>query len=86
MLDKNIKMNKISGYYEGPPGAFYDAKHDEIFALEWDGSECYRMSIHKRVGKFFDYHVRGATSRKTVVLGMDHVVYLGELGHPFRNL
>jgi hypothetical protein len=86
MKNTKLELNKITGYYEGPSGAFYDFKHDEIFVLEWNGSEVYRMSIHKTVGKFYDYHVKGATSRKTVMLGFDHVIYLGEVGSPFRNL
>lgn len=79
-----LKMNKISGIYEGPPGVFYDVKYDEIFALEWDGCEIYRKNVGV-VGRLFYYHRKGETHRKIAMTGFEYTTYLGELGEPFRN-
>jgi hypothetical protein len=72
------KMNKISGYYEGPGGVFYDVKHDEIFILEFDGCQVWRRDVGV-VGRFYKWVSRGVKDSKIAVIGMDNVIRLGEL-------
>lgn len=75
------KMNKISGYYEGPSGVFYDFKNDKIFELIWFGRELY--SYKAEFGKIFvlalnEKHVEEKLD-KTMISGMSNVIRLGSI-------
>ena len=81
-MQSKHKMNKISGYYEGPAGVFYDFKHDKIFELIHCGAEILRRDVGI-VGKFYQ-HNRSITDFKrktdnTALTGMSNVIRLGEL-------
>lgn len=72
------KMNKISGYYEGKDGVFYDFTHDEIFVLEFE-SKIYRRDVGY-VGNFYRLFDRTQPKHSplTAVKGMKNVVRLGD--------
>ena len=78
-----LEINPISGYYEGPDGVFYDFKHDEIFELEWDGAEVFRVNENNIVGRYYK-HIQSLTDvhlkkHTTIVVGMGGVIRLGDL-------
>lgn len=76
------KMNKISGYYEGPDGVFYNFKHDTIFQLEHTPIEIVRI-INKRavtVGKQYIHRPQISSSNKPVAItGLRYCIRLGDL-------
>lgn len=73
------KINKISGYYEGPDGIFYDQKYDQIFELELAYAQCYRRGIGI-VGNTYDYRViQSKIHKTTIVCGLDNCIRLGDL-------
>ncbi len=78
-------MNKMTGYYQGPPGVFYDRKHDEIFILTWDTNELHRRIKNKFVKTGRAYRHITDNRKKlygpctTVMIGFDYIERLGEL-------
>lgn len=76
------QMNKISGYYEGPGGVFYNAKFNEIFELEYEGGKIVRIVKKKAVtvGKFYRQKLEhGVSYAKVCVTGMQSCIRLGDL-------
>lgn len=73
-----MRINKLSGYYEGPDGVFYDFKHNEIFELIYDGCEIYRKNVGI-VGKRYKYKTTISRTRNAVLTGMTNVIRLGAI-------
>lgn len=76
-------MNHDSGYYQGPPGVFYDFKHDHIFELIYHGRQVFNRKLGKIVGRMYVLafnrtDVKRKTD-KTCMTGMDNVIRLGDL-------
>jgi hypothetical protein len=78
MIDKE-HINKKSGYYQGPSGVFYDARHDEIFTLQADGVELYNVPKKQFEGRFYDMTTPDGLKKHVVVTGLDKTTFLGEL-------
>jgi len=72
-------MNKVSGYYQGLDGVFYDMKHNVIFDLEYDAMKCFRKGVGI-VGNMYVYRTCiSKPQNRTIIVEMDYCIRLGEL-------
>lgn len=67
--------------YSGPDGVFYDAKHDELFVLEWTGAKWSNRRSGKEKGRVYRYWYwrRGKYYSCVAIVGMQYCVRIGEL-------
>ena len=66
-------------YYSGPDGVFYDAKWDEFFVLEHEGSYIINIRVRKTIGKNYKFWGTKLVSKKIAVIMSKSVIRLGEL-------